>query len=92
MIPGENVAAFFRDFGVTAEFDGRTATVLFDQHDEDILHGVGQTRLYLVTFSASDFPTLTHGNSIVIDGESYQVQVINSLSDGSLRQARLFKP
>lgn len=88
----EDPSVYLADFGVLAEFNGEQAQVLFDLADEDVLHGVAQSRSYVITFASADLPTLGHGDAIIVDGKSYQVHTVNTLADGVFSTAHLFAP
>jgi hypothetical protein len=88
---GESLATYFADFGIQAVFNGDTALVLLDQHDEDVLQGRAQSTAYVMTLATADFPDLGHGDAVTIDGTNYQVHLVDLLDDGALKQAKVYR-
>lgn len=85
----DDFGGFFADFGVTATVGGTSAAVIFDMPSVEIFDGMQNSENYQMTFVATDFPTLAHGQSVVVGGISYLVRQINRLDDGKLAVAQL---
>lgn len=87
----EDLSIFFADFGVEATLGSHSATVLLDTPDANILGDRVQTTNYLITFAATDLPTIKHGDAITVAGVDYTVQMVNNIEDGAFKSAQLEK-
>lgn len=88
----ESIASYLADFGVPAVWGAKSATVLLDKADEDVLGGRAQSTTYDITYSAADFIGLNHGDSLTVAGVGYQVQTVSQIDDGVFNRARLYRP
>lgn len=96
----EDLAAFFSeaDFAVAASWTpsgggaAKTASVLFDQPDEEVLSGAVVTREYAITYRADALAGLAAGEVLTVDGAAYTVREAPiSLGDGKIMLASLRK-
>ena len=85
----EDLAAFFSDFGVSAEFGGEDAVVLLDMPQEEILSGMQQSSEYAMTYRQGDLPGLKSGDQGMVNGIAYCVRQTSMLDDGKLIKALL---
>lgn len=83
----EDLSVFVADFGVTAEFGDLSGKVLLDAPDASILSDRVLSTNYLMTFIATDFPGLKHGDWLTIDDIAYQVQSVTAIDDGKIKTA-----
>lgn len=96
----ENLAAFFAeaDFAVAASWTpsgggaAKTASVLFDQPDEEVLSGAVMTREYAITYRSGQLQGLAAGEVVTVEGAAYTVrEAPMALGDGKIMLATLRK-
>ena len=84
-------AGFFdaTEFGRVATFGARTAVVLLDAPDDDVLGGRALSREYAMRYRAADLPGLVREAALTIDGSTYAVREVRRLGDGAVCVADL---
>lgn len=88
----EDLSVFFStgEFAHQATWGALTAAVLLDQPTEDILGGRAQSNEFEVTMQAAEFPGINRGDTISINGASYQLREKPRLADdGALKKLSL---
>jgi riboflavin synthase alpha subunit len=85
----EDLSPFFADFGVQAIAAGKTATVILDKPDKDLLSGRAQSVAYQITYQTADFPSLKYGDSITVAGVAYTVLETSTIDDGQISTCQL---
>ena len=86
----ESPAAFLRDFGETATVNGTlSALVIFSMPGQDLLGGAIESNQYEMEYQTSSFPSLAHGDSVVVRGLTLSVLQAYPLDDGTFSRARL---
>ena len=85
----EDLDLFLEDFGVDATVASKTATVILDMPDRDLLGGKVQSIAYQVTYKTADFPSLKYGDSIAVDGVDYKVLEPSTIDDGRFSTCQL---
>lgn len=92
--PAVDLSPFFQlaDFAVAASFGAQTAQVLLDAPDLELLGDAVQSREYAITYAATQLTGLKTGETLTVEGVSYQVREVSALDDGALMRATLTKP
>jgi hypothetical protein len=85
----EDITALFGDFGVLATYGSLTALVLFDMPDQAVLGDMQLSTDYAMTYPATAFTALKHGDGVTINSVAYTVREITRLDDGALKRAAL---
>lgn len=90
----ENLEIMFADFGVSVTWDaqGLSSLGILDTPDELVGNGIALSTEYLLTVVTEDFPGLVDGDSLVVDGETYEVRQVRKFDDGKLTRVLLQKP
>lgn len=78
----EDLNVFLDDFGVSCTAGAVTALGILDMPSQVVADGMVLTTDYKLTTKASDFGTLKYGDSISVNGASYQVRENMLLDDG----------
>ena len=87
----EDLDIFLADFGVSCTAGATTAKGIFDMPGEVIAGGMVLSTDYSLTARFSDFGTLTHGDSITVDGDAYTVRENRRIGDGKFVEISLQK-
>ena len=87
----EDLDIFLADFGVSCTAGATTAKGLLDMPGEVIAGGMVLSTDYSLTARFSDFGTLTHGDSITVDGTAYTVRENRPIGDGKFVEISLQK-
>ena len=86
----ETPAAFLRDFGETATVNGSlSALVIFSMPGQDLLGGAVESNQYEMEYQTSSFPSLAHGDAVVVRGATFTVLQVYPMDDGVFSRARL---
>jgi len=85
----EDLSIFLDDFGVSCTAGAITALGILDMPGETVSGGMVISTEYMLTAKASDFGDLLYGDSITVDGQSYQVRETLLLDDGKFCQIAL---
>lgn len=85
----EDLDIFLADFGVSCTAGATTAKGLLDMPGEVIAGGMVLSTDYSLTARFSDFGTLTHGDSITVDGDAYTVRENRRIGDGKFCEIAL---
>jgi riboflavin synthase alpha subunit len=78
----EDLNVFLDDFGVSCTAGAVTALGILDTPSQVVADGMVLTTDYRLTAKTSDFGTLKYGDSISVNGVSYQVRENVLLDDG----------
>ena len=89
-----DVAAMLSDFGqpcvwAAAPGGARTATVILNAPDADLLGGQVIGTDYAITYAVADLPGVASGAQLSIGGATYQVREIHAQDDGAVAHATL---
>lgn len=95
----EDMTVFFdtADFAHVATWspsDGseqQTANVILDSPDQELFSGALVSTDYAITYPASEFVGLDHGDLLTIESVEYQVREVRQIEDGRLMRATLGK-
>jgi len=89
----EDLDAFFDTpgFTVPVAFGMTTGVGYFESPNEIIADGVVLTTDYAVVVKTSDFPAVTNGSSMTVDGVAYTVREPMLLDDGKIMRVMLMK-
>ena len=74
-------------FGRVATFGARTAVVLLDAPDQDVLSGRAMSREYAMRYRAADLSGLSAGSVVTVDGSTYTVREVRRIGDGATLDA-----
>jgi hypothetical protein len=85
----ENLDAFLADFGVSVTAGAVSALGILDMPGETVAGGMVISTEYMLTAKTSDFGSLLYGDSITVNGQSYQVREVLLLDDGKFCQLAL---
>lgn len=93
----EDLSVFFNagEFGSVATFApssggaAQSAIVLLDIPTDTVLGGEMLSDEPVMTFPASELPSIRAGDNGIIEGVQYRVREIMRIDDGKLKQARL---
>ena len=85
----EDLSIFLDDFGVSCTAGAITALGILDMPGETVSGGMVISTEYMLTAKAADFGDLLYGDSITVDGASYQVREVLLLDDGKFCQLAL---
>jgi hypothetical protein len=88
----EDLTVFLTDFGVSCTAGAVSALGILDMPTEIIAGGMVLTTDYLLTARTIDFGGLMYGDSITVDGVTYQVRETRKLDDGVFSELLLTKP
>jgi hypothetical protein len=85
----EDLSIFLEDFGVSCTAGAVSALGILDMPGETVSGGMVISTEYMLTAKASDFGSLLYGDSITVNGQSYQVREVLLLDDGKFCQLAL---
>ena len=85
----EDLDGFLADFGVTCTAGAVTAKGILDMPGEVVAGGMVLSTDYSLTARYSNFGTLTHGDSITVDGDAYTVRENRRVGDGKFCEIAL---
>lgn len=90
----ENLSAFFTDFATQAQYEGSLYNVIFESPDHFafVEPGTVIAAAYSILYRTGDLDGLADGDSIVIDGHTYQVtEGPRAVDDGKVTRALLMR-
>ena len=89
----ENLDVFFSTggFGLAVTAGSDTGVGILDMPSEIIADGVVLTTDYKLLVKTADFPALTRGTAITVDGINYTVREPMLLDDGKITQVMIMK-
>jgi hypothetical protein len=89
----ENLDVFFSTdgFGLTVTSGTYRGVGILDMPSEIIADGVVLTTDYKLLVKTADFPALTRGTAITVDGINYTVREPMLLDDGKITQVMIMK-
>lgn len=87
----EDLDIFLADFGVSCTAGAVTANGILDMPSQILSDGMVLSTDYTLTARASNFGTLTRGNSITVDSVAYTVRETMLIDDGKFVQIALQK-
>jgi hypothetical protein len=85
----EDLDGFLADFGVTCTAGAVTAKGILDMPGEVVAGGMVLSTDYSLTARYANFGTLTHGDSITVDGDAYTVRENRRIGDGKFCEIAL---
>ena len=85
----EDLSIFLEDFGVSCTAGAVSALGILDMPGETVSDGMVISTEYMLIAKASDFGSLLYGDSITVNGQSYQVRWVLPLDDGKFCQVAL---
>jgi len=95
----DDLPTLFADFSVTmtytnAEGNTESGPVILDQPDKSLNMGgmMVQSNEPSIIYITSQFPDLTEGSQVTIDGTAYVLRLPSLLSDGRISSATLRNP
>ena len=87
----ESLEYFFADLGVSATAGSTTANGILDQPSQVLAGDMVLTTDYTFTAAATDFGSLTAGESITVDSVAYTVREARLMDDGAIVELSLQK-
>lgn len=87
----EDLDLFLEDFGVTCTSGAVTALGILDMPSQVVADGMVLTTDYKLTVRTADFGGLKYGDTINVDGSSYQVREAMRIDDGAFTDLMLTK-
>jgi len=89
--PGGDCEALAASWTPSAGGTQHSAQVLLDAPDTELVDGTTRSREYAITYAATQLTGLKTGESLTVDGVSYQVREVTAIDDGALMRATLTK-
>ena len=87
----EDLSLFLADFGVSVTAGAISGLGILDMPSQVVADGMVLTTDYRVICKTADFGGLKYGDSITVDGVSYQVRENQFIDDGKMCEIYLQK-
>lgn len=88
-----DVAALFADMGVPVSINGTPGRGLVDENDQIVVTNNGRGEVvggvHTVTVQTSQFPPITNGQAVIVDGVTYSVRQRLKEGDAALTKILL---